>query len=103
MQIQNQFLYASGNKALGTYGGEEFHTLSIAELPSHTHTSKYRTVIWDQPDLNKIYSITINNQPYVDDFWMTNWGGEVVDYTGSNGAHNNMPPYLVVNMWRRTA
>ena len=103
VQIQNQFLYASGNKQLGTYGGEEFHALSVAELPSHTHTSKYRTVIWDQPGLNKIYTITINNEPNIDDFWMIGYGGEVVDYTGSNWGHNNMPPYLVVNIWRRTA
>ena len=103
VQIQNQFLYASGNKALGFYGGEEFHTLSVAELPSHTHISKYRTVIWDQPGLNEIYPITINNKPTINDFWMLSYGGEVVEYTGSNWGHNNMPPYLVVNMWRRTA
>lgn len=26
-----------------------------------------------------------------------------VNNTGNGQAHNNMPPYLAVNMWRRTA
>ena len=28
---------------------------------------------------------------------------QTVSNTGGNQAHNNMPPYLVVHMWERTA
>lgn len=30
------------------------------------------------------------------------WTGETGE-SGGNNSHNNMPPYLVVNMWKRTA
>jgi microcystin-dependent protein len=30
-------------------------------------------------------------------------GSHPTDNVGGNQPHNNMPPYLVVNMWKRTA
>jgi microcystin-dependent protein len=38
-QIQDTFLLSAGSKhSAGSTGGEETHTLSVAETPSHTHT-----------------------------------------------------------------
>lgn len=90
--IEDTFLLASGSTyTLGDTGGEAAHTLDITEIPSHNHaihspgqagtgTSDYGVV-----RLNQV--------------WGSNYSGD----TGGGQAHNNMPPYLVVNVWERTA
>jgi hypothetical protein len=79
--------------ALQEIGGAKTHTLSIAEMPSHNHN---RPLGWKPAPNSTDVDITggngINPQ--------TNM---VTDNTGGGGAHNNMPPYIVVKMWRRTA
>ena len=37
-QIKDRFLLSAGSKEVGSTGGEESHTLSVAETPAHTHT-----------------------------------------------------------------
>lgn len=95
-QIQDRFLLASGNSyILGNQGGEATHILSINELPSHEHP--YVTVSSIQFDLN--------NYNMASGFNVQNEGTGIA-YTnavGGNQAHNNMPPYLVVNIWKRTS
>jgi hypothetical protein len=79
--------------ALQETGGAKTHTLSIAEMPSHNHN---RPLGWKPAPNSTDVDITggngINPQ--------TNM---VTDNTGGGGAHNNMPPYIVAYMWRRTA
>ncbi len=89
-KIEGKFLLgASGSYAVGSSGGESTHTLTVSEMPSHTH-DYYRmksggTTWWVSGS-----SGTIFDQTY-----------EKTNATGGGKAHNNMPPYLAVNIWRR--
>jgi len=72
-------------------GGAKTHTLSTAELPSHTHTSALRGNGEDE-DVDF---------PSAGD--STNPGRTMTtNATGGGGAHNNVQPYIVAYMWRRT-
>jgi len=72
-------------------GGAKTHTLLTAEMPAHTHGLK------KQVNLNFTGS---GLNPIGDD---GAFGGAVTDTTGGGGAHNNLQPYIVVYMWKRTA
>lgn len=91
-QIKDRFLLACGTSyTAGATGGEATHKLTINEMPSHSHGLKYdnigasgtaRSVIAKAGDKTSIGCIT---------------------NTGGGTAHNNMPPYLAVYVWKRTA
>ena len=91
-RIQGRFLWASNTAhPAGSTGGEESHTLTINEMPSHNHTiSEGNGKPGSQWSLNAVQNSGRN----------TSMG---TNKTGGGRAHNNMPPYLSVNMWRRTA
>lgn len=95
-QIKDVFLLACGNTySNGTTGGEATHKLTIQEMPNHNHSANgfiYNSV--DNP-----FTINQNGSSKLS----TATGKVGVDYIGGNQAHNNMPPYLGVYMWKRTA
>lgn len=79
----------------GNMGGETFHQLTIKEMPSHRHDFENvgRVLYWDA-GLTGIGSLNGGN--VVQYSW-----GSVTANTGGNAPHNNMPPYLVVYIWKR--
>lgn len=115
-QISGRFLLASGDGyTSGATGGEAMHTLTTSEMPSHTHGSKelkgtFRGLSWKSGTATGIVSYgTHNNDRTASNG--TNFGAvtATIDAThehnsvGGDKPHNNMPPYLVVNVWKRTA
>ena len=94
-QIKDVFLLAAGDShEAGATGGEETHVLTAAEMADHTHGYDYT----GQSDATGTRAIKIVSP-----------GSTANAYTGKatsncgGQAHNNMPPYLTVYTWRRTA
>lgn len=129
-QIQNTFLLAAGSSYnAGSTGGAATVTLTTSQIPAHTHGRKSLSGRWFMRmfkngtdgmswlpgagatdgimkwELNSATAGTID----------VTWSGNqklslfTVDAShehtsvGGNGSHNNMPPYLAVYMWKRTA
>lgn len=89
-KIKDTFLLAAGDSyAAGSTGGEAMHTLTIPELAGHDHTITYGVV----------QSWKLGNG---DNLMIEGSGSNATtSKTGGNQPHNNMPPYLTVNMWKR--
>lgn len=96
VQINDRFLLAAGTTyKAGTTGGEATHKLTENEIPEHRHS------IW-YPNANGEQSAAIG---YPEAGSKNTWYAEAskTSGTGGGGAHNNMPPYLSVYVWKRTA
>lgn len=112
-RIQNRFLLAAGSSyAAGATGGEAAHTLTEAEIATHNH-SVAQQYLHRLDSTNNDY-VNYNNEGSYGGFAVaatsTNKGttrlGIPAHNTNSAGggqAHNNMPPYLAVYMWKRIA
>ena len=91
-QIQGKFLFAcDSTRTVGSTGGAETVTLTVDQMPSHNHNI---LVKWDGGGGSSSYV-----RP-------TTSGGEqsgFIKNAGGNQPHENMPPYLAVYMWKRTA
>jgi microcystin-dependent protein len=75
---------------MGVVGGEKTVTLTEDQIPSHNHGGTYTNA----GTSNKTHA------------WLAS-GGSAMTYesvnAGGGKAHNNMPPYVQVSIWRRTA
>lgn len=90
-QIKDTFLLSAGDTYIaGTTGGEAEHTLTIDEMPSHSHKHNFSSNSTDWPSRTRLGS---NADVDV--------GEEMILPTGGDQPHNNMPPYLTVYMWKR--
>ena len=90
--LTGRFLVGAGTDyPAGTTGGEATHTLTIAEMPSHTHPSSIPNVVQNTATGSVNYGF-LGDGSYKDS-----------GSSGGGAAHNNMPPYRSVYMWERTA
>ena len=111
-QIQGKFLLGmSSSYPAGSQGGEASHTLTTEEMPAHAHNPANEA---------GYYGFITNSQKAftVGDMGVQSGSGRYYPYapaafdisrntltgtTGGGNSHNNMPPYLSIYIWKRTA
>lgn len=97
-RISNTFLWGCGaGGTIGETGGESTHILTTSEMPSHTHPQYVAVSTGGSLAANCDYSSYTSNSA------RTAAQNIATGSTGSGTAHNNMPPYIQVSIWRRTA
>lgn len=94
-------IHVGNGHSLGERGGEQAHTLSIAELPRHTHVLRASSVAastnipvasttaWADSAPNQIYDNFGSN--------LVAMGSTAITNIGASQAHLNMQPYLTIN------
>lgn len=100
-RIQDTFLLAAGSSyAAGATGGEAAVTLTVDQMPAHYHnllgefgaTAASTFKPWET--YTQLAGVNAGSKVP---------SGAAIEYAGGGQAHNNMPPYLAVYMWKRTA
>ena len=92
-RIQDRFIFCVGRSMpAGTTGGEASHTLTENEIPPHTH------YVYGSGFDTRVPGFTASVGDSSD-------SGRplAASRTGGGQPHNNMPPYLAVYGWERTA
>jgi microcystin-dependent protein len=90
--LRDRFIIGvGGNYSAGDIGGEAQHTLSVSEMPSHSHNASVKTVG---------YALSYNNtaETLTHDGNDRNNGNKTVvaGGTGASKAHENRPPYYAL-------
>ena len=93
-RITGRFLLAADDSTYknGSTGGEATHKLTVDEMPSHNHTWGWKS---SAASGNNTWNSAGSDK--------TGSSSDVIGNTGGGKPHNNMPPYLAVFMWKRTA
>lgn len=93
--LREKFVMGSSSTVdIGSTGGEAAHTLTVAELPAHSHT----TIPHSHSEVGAVSTI-INGgieapaSAAVPFAGSTGLSDVTINETGGNAAHNNIPPY----------
>lgn len=86
-------------------GGAKTHQLTVDEMPLHGHPFRTDGQFDSNPDGYGGITLNADSQRNEPAFTGTLSGtrGEQIGGTGGDTAHNNLQPYIVVYMWKRTA
>ena len=107
-RIENSFLWGCGEgDAIGGTGGEKTHTLAKTEVPNATGHIIFHgagsggTAVQNTSGICS-NATSVNGYSYQRQTGAMSVGQVNLNLGFGGGAHNNMPPYTNVSVWRRT-
>ena len=87
-------IHVGANHILGERAGEQAHTLTVAELPTHTHALKAGN---GDPNAASGYLPSSSTSPYASAAPDVTLSPAAITNTGGSQAHLNMQPFLTLN------
>jgi microcystin-dependent protein len=89
-------IHMGSGHTLGERGGEQAHTLSISEIPTHVHNLNGTTIDADSPSpTGNLLAASANL--YTPGANLTSLNPGTIAIVGGSQAHLNMQPFLVLN------
>jgi microcystin-dependent protein len=91
-------IHVGSSHTLGERGGEQAHTLSIAELPTHTHLLNGSSSTGTQQiPVGNLFAVTPNQLYHAADASLVALAPGTVTNAGGSQAHLNMQPFLTLS------
>jgi microcystin-dependent protein len=89
-------IHVGSGHTLGERGGEQAHTMSIAELPTHTHVTQASSNAGDAVNPTNAFLASASNVYRTADN-LTPLNAASVTNVGGSQAHENQQPFLTLN------
>jgi microcystin-dependent protein len=90
-------VHVGNSHTLGERGGEQAHTLSISEIPTHTHVAQASSSAGTTQDAANNVLGNVPSRVYTDPNALTTLSPTTITNVGGSQAHLNMQPFLTLN------
>lgn len=91
-------IYKGQGHTLGERGGEEGHTLTISEMPTHFHFGQGSNTAAEASIPSNTAYLGVQNNTYAAAGNLVAMAAGEIGNAGGSQAHNNMQPYLALNV-----
>lgn len=90
-------IHVGGSHTLGERSGEPGHTLSIAEIPQHTHQAQATNTVGTTQNATDNVLANVPSRIYTDASALTSLDPTTITSVGGSQAHLNMQPFLTLS------